>query len=107
MELLGIKVTKEEFDYLMLEQENGKELVIVDGKVLAVNHELTEKEIIEEQILALKKNLFETDFITNKLAECETEEERKQLRLKYATQLSNRKMWRKEINNLEEKLKNL
>ena len=47
MELLGIEMTLEEFDYLMCEQSKGKELKVVDGKVLAVEHEMTLEERIE------------------------------------------------------------
>ena len=36
MELLGIEISFEEFDRLMCEQSQGKELTVVDGKVIAV-----------------------------------------------------------------------
>ena len=34
MELLGIEVTFEEFDRLMCEQSQGKELIVEDGKII-------------------------------------------------------------------------
>ena len=43
--LLGINVTEEEFDYLICEQNNGKELKVVDGKVVAQEHILTNNSI--------------------------------------------------------------
>ena len=36
MKLLGIEMTNEEFDFLFCEQAQGKELKVVDGKVIAV-----------------------------------------------------------------------
>jgi hypothetical protein len=36
MQLLGIEMSFEEFDHLMCEQSQGKDLKIVDGKVIAV-----------------------------------------------------------------------
>ena len=39
MELLGIEMSFEEFDRLMCEQSQGKELKIADDKVIAVERE--------------------------------------------------------------------
>ena len=39
MELLGIEISFEEFDRLMCEQSQGKELKVIDGKVVAVESE--------------------------------------------------------------------
>lgn len=61
----------------------------------------------EEKLYILQTNLEKTDYIANKLIEAETEEERQQLRLQYATQLANRKQWRKEVSDLQDKLKTL
>ena len=36
MKLFDIELTKEEFDNLMCEQAQGKELKVFDGKVIAV-----------------------------------------------------------------------
>ena len=59
----------------------------------------------EQRLGYLMMWLEETDYIANKLIEAETEEERQELRLQYATQLANRKQWRKEISDLKDKLK--
>lgn len=107
MEVLGIEVTKEEFDYLFQQQERGKTLMVVDGKVIAIDYIQSEEEKIQEDIYKLTIKLVETDYIANKLAEAETEEEKQELRLQYATQLANRKMWRKEISDLQDKIKTL
>ena len=57
------------------------------------------------QIAELKKNLADTDYIVLKMAEAIAEsnsEQVAQLQLTYANELNNRKVWRKQINNLEE-----
>lgn len=48
--LFGIEVTDEEFNELFCEQANGKELKVVDGKVIAVEHEATEEELLENEL---------------------------------------------------------
>lgn len=50
MELLGIEMSFEEFDKLMCEQSKGKELKVVDGKVVAVEHEPTEEELLNVEL---------------------------------------------------------
>ena len=67
----------------------------------------TEEYKIHCQIQELTGKLEETDYISNKLIEAETEEERQELRIYYATQLANRKQWRKEISDLQDKIKTL
>lgn len=57
MKLLGIETSPEEFDALMVEQNNGKKLKVVDKKVVAVVDEPTEEDKILLQILELKKIL--------------------------------------------------
>lgn len=57
------------------------------------------------QIAELKGKLLATDYIVLKIAEAVAEsnsEQVAQLRLTYANELNNRKVWRKQINNLEE-----
>lgn len=44
MELLGIEMSLEEFDTLMCEQSKGKELKVVDGKVVAILPTITDEE---------------------------------------------------------------
>ena len=74
----------------------------------------TEKEYAEVRINKLTNNLQKTDYIANKLAEANaeyivTEDKTKliKLRNKYSKELADRETWRKEIDSLQEKLKNL
>ena len=58
-----------------------------------------------KQIAELKGKLLATDYIVLKIAEAIAEsnsEQVAQLRLTYANELNNRKVWREQINNLEE-----
>ena len=50
MELFGIEMSFEEFDKLMCKQNDGKELKVVDGKVVAVEHEPTQEELLELEL---------------------------------------------------------
>lgn len=68
----------------------------------------------EEKLYILQTNLEKTDYIANKLAEANaeyivTEDKTKliELRNKYSKELADRETWRKEIDSLKEKLKNL
>ena len=54
MELLGIELTIQEFDHLMCEQSQGKELKVIDGKVVAVEHEVTEEELKQNRIYEIR-----------------------------------------------------
>ena len=47
--LLGKEITDEEFDYLMCEQNKGKELKIIDNKIVAEYHQQTEEEKLEQE----------------------------------------------------------
>lgn len=104
--LLNVELTDEEFDFLICEQNKGKELKVIDEKVVAVERILTEEEISQAKIIELLQKLKSTDYIANKLIEAETEEERTELRLYYAEQLAERRKWRKEIDALQNSLKN-
>ena len=55
MELFGIKLTDTEADYLFCEQAKGKELKVVDGKVIAVEYEPTQTELYENELNQLKQ----------------------------------------------------
>ena len=57
MKLLGIEMSEKEFDYLMCEQNKGKELKVVDGRVVAVEHEVTEEELNEQRKFEIKERL--------------------------------------------------
>lgn len=54
-----------------------------------------------QRIAELKKYLSDTDYIVTKIAECDTEEEKAELKTEYQAKLVLRKQWRKEINELE------
>lgn len=60
MQFLGIEMSLEEFDALMVAQNNGKQLKVTDGKVVAVDYEPTQEEVKHSQIEQLKKQL--TDY---------------------------------------------
>ena len=69
---------------------------------------------LQKQISKFTENLNKTDYIANKLAEAVSKyistsdnTDVLLLREKYALELANREMWRKEIDSLQEKLKNL
>lgn len=61
MKLLGIEMSFEEFDRLLCEQSQGKELVIENGKVIAIDRTITEKELLNNELLELT-NWFENYF---------------------------------------------
>lgn len=50
MKLLGIEIPFEEFDRLLCEQSKGKELKVINGKVVAVEHEPTQEEILNSEL---------------------------------------------------------
>ena len=52
--LLGIEMTDDYFDYLFSEQEKGKELKVIDGKVVAVEHEVTDEERKQQRIYEIR-----------------------------------------------------
>ena len=88
-----IQITKEEFEEL------------TKTKIPELNEEQKAELEKARQIAELKKNLADTDYIVLKIAEAIAEsnsEQVAQLRLTYANELNNRKVWRKQINNLEE-----
>ena len=53
MEILGIEVTDKEFDYLMCQQSKGKELKVVGSQVVALDHELTDVEKLNNELNSL------------------------------------------------------
>ena len=58
----------------------------------------------QKQINVLKKKLYDTDYIVLKIAESVADNDTATvtaLKMEYATELANRKLWREEINNLE------
>lgn len=94
MKLFDIELTNEEFDFLMCEQSKGKELKVVDGKVVAVERAMTEEELKKSRIAELKRLLASTDYQSLKYSEGElTYDEFESMRLQ-------RKEWRDEIRQL-------
>lgn len=65
MKLLGIEMSAKEFDYLMCEQNKGKELKVVDDKVVAVEHEVTEEELKAQRKFEIieRLNQLSQDFV--------------------------------------------
>lgn len=64
--------------------------------------EPSEAEIIAQQVAELKQKLDDSDYTVIKIAEA-TGEEAEALREKYAQVIADRKAWREEINQLENK----
>lgn len=62
----------------------------------------SEAEIIAQQVAELKAKLSDTDYVVIKIAEA-TGEDADALREKYAKVIADRKEWRKQINELENK----
>ena len=54
--LYGIEIEDDYFDYLFKEQENGKEIKVIDGKVVAVEHEVTEEELKAKAMANMKND---------------------------------------------------
>lgn len=67
--LFNIELTNEEFDHLMCEQSQGKELKVVDGKVVAVERVVTQEELNQQRIAEIKSRLEELsqDFVQKML----------------------------------------
>ena len=61
MKLFDIELSEQEFDNLMCEQAKGKELKVVDGKVVAVERVITEEEKAQIRINQLKL-WFDTEY---------------------------------------------
>lgn len=78
--LYGIEIEDDYFNYLFSEQEKGKEIKVVNGKIIAVTHKLTEEEINRQRIYEIEERLEQLtqDFIQIQCgAIFEDEEERK------------------------------
>lgn len=99
--LLNIEMSDVEFDKLMCEQSSGKELKVIDGKVVAIKREPTPKEIVTNKIQELKTKLEELDYIGIKIATGRgTREE-------YAKEIELMTYYANEINNLKNQLTQL
>lgn len=71
MELLGIELNNEEFDYLICQQNQGKELKVIDGKVVAVDHELTQEELLQKELSQLLQWFEEYDNQVKQYIRCQ------------------------------------
>ena len=60
--LLGIELSNEEFDFLMCEQAKGKQLNVVENKIIALETKPTQKDIAQQEINELK-NWFNTEYL--------------------------------------------
>lgn len=86
-----------------------RNFVLKDGKLVYEVYETVKS--AEEQILTLKRQLADTDYITAKAVDAMTSADSltalltalKNIRTEYADVLAQRAAWRKEINDLEEK----
>lgn len=95
MKILGIETDNKTADYLFCEQAKGKELKVVDGKVVAVERVVTEQQKAQIKIIELKNKLKDTDYQAIKHFEgCLTDYE-------YEPIKTQRQAWRDEINELE------
>lgn len=68
--LLGIEMYLEEFDHLMCEQSKGKELVVQDGKVVAIDHIVTEEELLRNELAELENWFLEYDNQVKQYSRC-------------------------------------
>ena len=61
--ILGKEISDAEWDYLMCEQTDGtgKELKVVDSKVVAVDHEPTQEELLQKELNSLEEWFNEYD----------------------------------------------
>ena len=97
MKLLGIELTDKEFDYLICEQNKGKQLKVVNGQVVAIDVIMLDEYKKINRINELKHLLKESDYQTLKFIEGQlTPEEYEPIRIQ-------RQAWRDEINQLENK----
>lgn len=95
MIILGIETDEKTADYLFCEQAKGKELKVVDGKVVAVEHVQTSQERAQTQIAELKRKLQQTDYQAIKHFEGYLTD------YEYEPIKTQRQAWRDEINELE------
>ena len=95
MNLLGIEVTQEEFNHFFCEQAKGKEIKVVNNKIVVEDRASTQEELSKQRIAELKAFLLETDYKAIKYAEGLISNE------DYYKIKKQRQSWRDEINNIE------
>lgn len=97
-----------EVDGEIVKTKIGTKTITKSRPILIPNDPTEEntRNLAVQRIAELKKYLSDTDYIVTKIAECETEEEKQELRNDkiYAEKLVLRKQWRKDINELQEYL---
>lgn len=93
----GVVISQEEHDKLLEENSNGKIIIPNEnGYPYASAYIPSDKEIKQAKIMQLKDNLSSTDYVVIKINEgVATIDE-------YSDILAKRKLWRAEINKLEE-----
>ena len=69
--LLGINVSLQEFADLMEQQSLGKELVVVDNKVVAIDHVMSEKEELNIELKTLYRWFEEYDNQVKQYERCQ------------------------------------
>ena len=96
--MLRTEINEEEYSQVAEWCNNSKYTINIDGEYFVVTEipQPTEEEIKQQIIEELKGLLTETDYVVIKIMEGESTEE------EYAEILTNRKLWRKEINELQQ-----
>lgn len=82
--ILKKEVTDEEFNYLMYQQSQGKEIKVINGQVVAVEHQITQEELNNIRILEIENRLNELsqDFIQTSLGAVISDIEARKLEFK-------------------------
>lgn len=113
----GIKMSDFFYEYAIYKKAIGENLNLVvefneDNELVAIEYPISEQEELKMNIYNTTKKLQETDYIANKLAEANTrynltsdKTELVELATKYEKELNDRIVWRKEIDELQQKLK--
>lgn len=98
-----VEITDEEWQSLLNEQTNGKEIVTGEnGRPVAIEHIANDEEKRQFRIRELSDLLEKTDYIVTKLAEMQiTNNENFSSELaRYQQTIQNRVAWRSELNRL-------
>ena len=69
--LFNIELTDKEFDRLICEQNKGKELKVVNGKVVAIEHQTTEKELLQKELQEIGTWFIEYDNQVRQYSRCQ------------------------------------
>lgn len=79
--LFGIELTDEDYDRLLSEQFKGKDLKVINGEVVAVEHEVTQEELNEQRKFEITERLnqLSQDFIQAQVGACFEDYAKRQL----------------------------